>query len=57
MSDWEEFFKQFGDWRVMLGFYEMRESVTVEELYKAFKARWCYEGAAPESTVATEAEH
>lgn len=36
---WGAFFKQFGDWRVMLGFYEMRESVSVEELYQAFKAR------------------
>jgi hypothetical protein len=38
-ADWEEFFKRFGDWRVMLGFYEMRESVSVEEMYQAFKAR------------------
>lgn len=38
-ADWEMFFARWGEWRVMLGFYEMRESVSVEELYQAFKAR------------------
>lgn len=39
MNEFEELFKRFGDWRVMLGFYEMRESISVEELYLAFKSK------------------
>lgn len=39
MSDWEEFFDRFGDYVFTVGFYESKQSLSVEELYQAFKER------------------
>ena len=38
-ADWEKFFEDYGGYVVRLGFYDMGDSVSVEDIYQAFKAR------------------
>ena len=39
MKDWEEFFKDYGDYNIKLIFYENSDYIRVEDLYRMFKAR------------------
>lgn len=44
MMNWQDFFRRYGDMIVPLRFFDITESVTVEELYQAIAARLESEG-------------
>jgi hypothetical protein len=39
MNDYKDFFERYGDYGVHLGFYDIDETITVENLYQQFKSR------------------
>jgi len=39
-TDWTDFFGDFEDYSVEAFFYESRQTLSLEELYQAFKARY-----------------
>lgn len=53
-SEWEQWFKRWGDYGVHAAYYECNADFTVEDLYQMFKARIESERSAVSASASQE---